>query len=659
MTKPLKFLANLKMTNAIAAMVLCSIVLSIGSVSVSIYKNLHELSVRESIIQQDTNIGVAATILERQLSLSDLVWSEDGKIASFTGFNLPPFLDNGVIDSITRITKQDATVYGYDESSAEFRAMTTSLVKDTGGRATDMTIAAADGPYEALLAGSPFVGEVVLEGTQYLGSYQPIAKATGGILGAIFVGVPLRTVDQAASSILGPISTVGAVVTVIIGAIGLVLSRLITRPIPRLAHAMQEIADGNYDTSVPYTSAGNEVGAMARAIEIARSNGQKISAMTEAEATRSVQEQANRRGMMEELQASFGVVVDAAIAGDFTKTVSTDFPDPEINGLAESVNNLVATFNRAVSDIGQVLGAMANTDLTTRMNGNYEGAFAKLKLDINAVADRLSEVISKLRTTSRGLKSATGEILAGANDLSQRTSRQATSIMETSAAMEKLAVRVSKNAERAKSASANAIAVTKTAEEGGQVMDAANAAMDRITQSSGRISNIIGMIDDIAFQTNLLALNASVEAARAGDAGKGFAVVAVEVRRLAQSAAGASAEVKQLIEMSAEEVGSGSKLVGQAAGKLEGMLKSARENSALLESMAKESLDQVSAIKEVNQAVRAMDEMTQDNAALVEETNAAIEQTEARAGELDRIVDTFVIVRPVGQSSPRPKLRVS
>ena len=167
--------------------------------------------------------------------------------------------------------------------------------------------------------------------------------------------------------------------------------------------------------------------------------------------------------------------------------------------------------------------------------------------------------------------------------------------------------------------------------------------MERITQSSSKISNIIGLIDDIAFQTNLLALNASVEAARAGDAGKGFAVVAVEVRRLAQSAASASSEVKALIEQSGTEVAGGSRLVAEAAAKLGVMLQGARTNYELLQGIAGESRAQASSIEEVNVAVRTLDEMTQHNAALVEQTNAAIEQTESQAGELDRIVDVFTV----------------
>jgi methyl-accepting chemotaxis protein len=209
--------------------------------------------------------------------------------------------------------------------------------------------------------------------------------------------------------------------------------------------------------------------------------------------------------------------------------------------------------------------------------------------------------------------------------------------------MEQLASTVRDNAHRAQGASAKARAVSQTASEGGVVMSNANAAMERITASSGRISSIIGLIDDIAFQTNLLALNASVEAARAGEAGKGFAVVAVEVRRLAQSAAQASAEVKGLIEQSGTEVANGSRLVAEAAGKLVTMLEAAKESSQLIDGIATASREQASGIEEVGRAVRTLDEMTQHNASLVEQTNAAIEQSEAQAAELDRIVDRFVL----------------
>jgi methyl-accepting chemotaxis protein len=222
------------------------------------------------------------------------------------------------------------------------------------------------------------------------------------------------------------------------------------------------------------------------------------------------------------------------------------------------------------------------------------------------------------------------------------------------------------NAKSAGEASTVASTVMRAAEDGGQVMHQATEAMERITQSSGKISNIIGLIDDIAFQTNLLALNASVEAARAGDAGKGFAVVAVEVRRLAQSAASASSDVKALIEQSATEVRGGSKLVADAASRLEAMLGAARSSNELMMGIAKESREQAGSIEQVSTAVRTMDEMTQHNAALVEEMNAAIEQTEAQASELDRIVDVFTVSHPAARPvvvpaarAPQDKLRTA
>ncbi|UXN67859.1 methyl-accepting chemotaxis protein (plasmid) [Devosia neptuniae] len=430
-------------------------------------------------------------------------------------------------------------------------------------------------------------------------------------------------------------------VTLLLLLIGVFIARSISKPIARLNRDMVRIADNDFDVVPQGMTRRDEIGDMARSVEVFRENGLKVSQMTEAEAARIIADQRARQQMMSELQGAFGEVVDAAIAGNFSRRVEAQFPDPELNGLASSVNSLVATVDRGLDETGRVLTALANTDLTMRMEGEYQGAFARLKTDTNAVGDKLSEVVMQLRDTSRSLRLATGEILAGANDLSERTTKQAATIEETSATMEQLAATVLQNSQRAKDASVNAGEVTRTAEEGRKVMEKANEAMTAIETSSGKISNIIGMIDDIAFQTNLLALNASVEAARAGDAGKGFAVVAVEVRRLAQSAASASADVKVLIEQSTGEVGLGSRLVSDAAGRLHAMLDAARANNQLMDGIARDSQEQASAIEEVNIAVRQMDEMTQHNAALVEEMNASIEQTEAQAGALDDIVTVF------------------
>jgi methyl-accepting chemotaxis protein len=441
----------------------------------------------------------------------------------------------------------------------------------------------------------------------------------------------------------GLILFVGGLLLIAVAAAAVLFGGTIANPVTRLTRSMRSLAEGDLTADVKGASRHDEVGEMARAVEVFRANAQKVHDMTEEERAGSERRRFERTQMMQALQMSFGEVVDAANSGDFSKRVEADFPDPELNALAASVNNLVETVDRGVSETGSVLASLARTDLTQRVHGHYEGAFERLKSDTNSVAERLSEIVTRLRDTSRTLKFATGEILAGANDLSGRTTRQAATIEETSAAMEQLASTVQQNAKRAKEATEVSAGVTRTAEQGGQVMHQATEAMERITTSSGKISNIIGLIDDIAFQTNLLALNASVEAARAGDAGKGFGVVAVEVRRLAQSAAKASSEIKALIEQSGTEVKGGSKLVAEAASKLAAMLAAARTSNTLMEGIARDSEEQAASIDEVNAAVRTMDEMTQHNAALVEETNASLEQAEAQASELDRIVEVFTL----------------
>jgi len=435
-------------------------------------------------------------------------------------------------------------------------------------------------------------------------------------------------------------AAVGIIVGV--GSSLLIGGRTIVNPVRNLTQTMSELADGKLDISIANADAKDEIGAMARAVEVFRQNAKRVAALSAEEAARNLSI-VERADMMSLLQAELGSVMKAASAGNFAQRVPTDFSDSELNNLANSVNGLVDTVDRGLAETGTVLSAIANTDLTQRVTGHYEGAFGALKNNTNAVAEKLADIVAQLRGTSRSLKTATSEILAGANDLSERTTRQAATIEQTSAAMEQLATTVMENAKRAQDANGNATKVTISAEQGGAVMAQATGAMERITTSSAKISNIIGLIDDIAFQTNLLALNASVEAARAGDAGKGFAVVAVEVRRLAQSAASASADVKVLIEQSAKEVKDGSRLVADAAERLNGMLEGVRSSSTLMEGISRDSQEQSTGITEVSIAVRQMDEMTQHNAALVEEMNAAIEQTENQATQLDAIVEIFKV----------------
>lgn len=494
----------------------------------------------------------------------------------------------------------------------------------------------------ALTQNRPYSAEETILGARYFTAYKQIVR-DDEVVGILLVALPLAQVEKSLSDVIDIVLKVSAAVTVLFGGLGYLASLLITRPIPRLVKTMRQIAGGNYQEPVPYTARTNEIGEIAKAVEIFRHNGIAMVAMTAEEAANADRRRAERHDMMTTLQREIGQVINTAIRGDFSKQVVAEFPDPEIDALASGINTLVDSVSLGLSETGAVLAAMAEADLTKRVHGNFEGAFARLRDDTNTVVSKLSEIVADVQTTSRGLRTATEEIMQGANDLSERTTRQAATIEETSAAVEQLSGIVASNARQAQEASGNADNAVVTAEQGGKVMAMATAAMDRILTSSDQISGIIGVIDDIAFQTNLLALNASVEAARAGEAGKGFAVVAVEVRRLAQSAAEASRDVKLLVEQSAGEVRIGSRLVSEAADKLTAMLDATRANSRLMDSIARRSAEEAAAIEEVSGAVRAMDEMTQHNAALVEQTNAAITQTEAQARRLDGIIDIFTV----------------
>ncbi|MCF4099371.1 methyl-accepting chemotaxis protein [Maritalea mediterranea] len=648
MKKRFKFkkpsLRGFKLTTSIALLVLVSIAVSIMAVAFALYWQMSSDTYREAQRNQMVDMSVALSIFEVQLPGTEVIWAEDGSLEAVETRRMPRLRTDDLVDAVSRLTEGEVSIFRWVEEEKHFEQFTTTLELADGTRDKERVIAEGHPLYEQLAAGERFEGQVDILGKRYFSAYQPFLNMNKeGVAGILFVATPTAVADKSVHSLLQTLMFVALGTLVVASIVAAIAARLLMRPIPRLSHAMTEIANGDLNYEVPYVNNSNELGDMARAVEVFRANGERVNEMTEEEKEASKRRAIERSSMMSELQSAFGVVVDAAVAGDFSKRVNTEFPDEELNSLARGVNSLVETVDRGITETGEVLSALANADLTRRMQGNYQGAFLQLKEDANAVGEKLGDVIRQLRETSRSLKHATGDILSGANDLSERTTKQAAAIEETSASTEQLADTVNENTKRAKTAQNSAEEARQVAERGGEVMAEANQAMERITSSSSKISNIIGMIDDIAFQTNLLALNASVEAARAGEAGKGFAVVAVEVRRLAQSAAEASNEVKALIEQSVTEVDGGTKLVAQASENLEGIVSSVRGVTELMNAIAQESQEQATAINEISQSIREMDEMTQHNAALVEETNAAIDQTEAQASELDRVVEQFVV----------------
>jgi methyl-accepting chemotaxis protein len=334
------------------------------------------------------------------------------------------------------------------------------------------------------------------------------------------------------------------------------------------------------------------------------------------------------------LQASYNPILDpngavykvVKYATDITQTVVARKENER--GMAEAV---------------QILRDVAGGMLTNKMAGDYAGTFADIKKALNATIDKLTEIVVNIKSSAEAVGGAANEISSGSADLSQRTEQQASNLEETAASMEEVTGAVKQNTENANNAKELAQQANSVAEQGGEVVERAVTAMGEIERSSQKIADIIGVIDEIAFQTNLLALNAAVEAARAGEAGKGFAVVAQEVRSLAGRSASASKEIKSLISESVDQVKSGAELVNQAGMTLKDIVTAVRKVTDIMSEIAAASVEQSSGIEEINNAITQMDQMTQQNAALVEENTAAAGSLVDLSGSLEQMISFFKV----------------
>ncbi|WP_018983582.1 methyl-accepting chemotaxis protein [Salinimonas chungwhensis] len=295
----------------------------------------------------------------------------------------------------------------------------------------------------------------------------------------------------------------------------------------------------------------------------------------------------------------------------------------------------------AIYDIKAVMGQLAKGDLTCEINHELEGEFQVLGSAINHFIRDLRNTVNRINTAVETINSASSEIASGNADLSSRTEQQASSLEETASSMEQLTGTVRLNAENAEQASSLASQASEIAVKGGKVIQEVVETMASINESAQQISDIIGVIDGIAFQTNILALNAAVEAARAGEQGRGFAVVASEVRTLAQRSAGAAKDIKELISGSVAKIASGNTLVNESGETMGNVVTSIKRVNDIMTEIAAASAEQATGIDEISKAVSQMDEMTQQNAALVEEAAAAAESMQQQSEQLAERVATF------------------
>jgi methyl-accepting chemotaxis protein len=443
------------------------------------------------------------------------------------------------------------------------------------------------------------------EKTTFIKLYKPwgIAVAAG-----VFTG------DLAAETNAAMLKA-ALVTLVLVGGLGGVVMAIaggIVRPLTRLRTGMLDLAEGRAISSALETERHDEIGAMASAVKVFQDNAH---ALESAEAEAAAQQRAaedDRRQAEEARQRNDEARAEAA------REVA-----------------------RVIAALGAGLDRLAEGDLGCRLTENFTSEYQKVQNDFNAAIDQLKEIIGAIVSSTREVANAAAEISTSTTDLSQRTERQAANIEATSASMEQVSATVKKNAENAQQANQLTKDTCEVADRGGQVVTKAVSAMSRIEESSRKISDIIGVIDEIARQTNLLALNAAVEAARAGEAGRGFAVVASEVRSLAQRSSQAAKDIKDLITNSNAQVREGVELVNHAGGSLGEIVESIKRVAAIVGDIAHASNEQAGGLDQISKALAQLDEVTQQNSALVEENAATAKTLEHQSAAMGERIDFF------------------
>ncbi|MFN4271636.1 MAG: methyl-accepting chemotaxis protein [Aliihoeflea sp.] len=483
------------------------------------------------------------------------------------------------------------------------------------------------------------------------------------------------------------------------------VSRSITAPLGRLSAVMRSMAGGVFTAEVPHVGRRDEVGDMAATVEVFRQNGIKVAEMTAAEAGRisaaldakgqieaasksqavvefdvdgriisanenfcgamgyqfeeikgrhhrmfvdpGYADSSEYRNFWAELARGEAKVAEFQMLGKGGKEVwiqASYNPIVDASGKVYKVVNFATDITgriHAVREIGAGLSRMSEGDLACEINAPFIPSLDQLRQDFNNSVETLRATLKAVGRNAGSIDAAAGEVRSAADDLSRRTEQQAASVEETAAALEQMTATVKSSAQRAEEAGGLVKRTRSSAEKSETVVRQAIATMQEIERSSQEIGSIIGVIDEIAFQTNLLALNAGVEAARAGDAGRGFAVVASEVRDLAQRSAEAAQQIKKLITKSGGEVKSGVALVGDTGEALQAIIGDVKEISDHVIAIVEASREQATGLAEINSAVGMIDEGTQQNAAMVEETSAASHSLADEAARLNELLSRF------------------
>jgi methyl-accepting chemotaxis protein len=447
-----------------------------------------------------------------------------------------------------------------------------------------------------------------------------IAKLSAGQKdGVATIGASSQTTIASAISVQELAAGIGALIG---GLFAFLIARGISGPLKRMIAAMKALAAGDNGVEIPAQHKKDEIGEMAKAVlvfkEAAIENARLARQAAEHAAQREVERSGNDQAQRQAIEQERAVVANS---------------------------------------IGAALSKLAAKDMTYRMPADIPQAYRKLQADFNDAIGQLEETMQSVTGSTAAIQSGTREISTASDDLSRRTEQQAASLEETAAALDEITATVKKSAEGANHAREVVAVADGDAKKSAIVVREAVEAMDAIAKSASQISQIIGVIDEIAFQTNLLALNAGVEAARAGDAGRGFAVVASEVRALAQRSAEAAKEIKGLISTSTTQVDHGVRLVAETGKSLERIMSQVAEINEVVGEIAAGAKEQATALQEVNTAINQMDQATQQNAAMVEQSTAASHSLSQETTQLSGLIGQFQVGRAKGDEPMRRELQ--
>ncbi|MBY4893153.1 methyl-accepting chemotaxis protein [Rhodobacteraceae bacterium N5(2021)] len=525
--------------------------------------------------------------------------SQNASVESLTWDDMPDDVDDDRLDAVRSVSGLHATVFRWNPETQDFIRDATTIETAPGQRAVGTPMARGV-VYDAMVAGETFVGEVDILGQGYVTYYHPVRDSAGNTVSVFFSGYPDASLmaDARSSLILSAAISSLVLALILMGTFFFVARSL--RPLNAATQSIVNLSRGNLDDDISFTDRKDEIGQISQSLLVLQASMQEAAELKITDAEKSEEAAARQRDQ--------AIVVEALTEG---------------------------------------LGRLGNLDLTTHIesdpNAPFPAEYEGLRTSFNMLVDNLSESVEAIREVADEVNQDAREMASSSQDLSGRTEKQAATLEESAAALEELSASIQSTAKNASDAEANTSENRAVAKRTGDIVETAISAMAAIEESSRKITQIISVIDDIAFQTNLLALNAGVEAARAGDAGRGFAVVASEVRALAQHSSASAQEIKALIASSSEQVENGSKLVRNAGDSIGDIVSRVDRVASLVSDIALSAKEQSIGVTEINTGVRELDSATQRNAAMAEEASAASESLTAAADRLANQLARFQV----------------